>query len=114
MADSNASDDKIPRRNFLLGAGTAVAATLAPTAPSEAQTAQAKPAAPPAAEPEPLLTLTATEHAFFVAAADAMIPADELSPSGGECGVATSVSSPAPTAAARGSTATARSPRPSP
>src|SRR5207244_2170004 len=89
MADSNASDDKIPRRNFLLGAGTAVAATLAPTAPSEAQTAQAKPAAPPAAEPEPLLTLTATEHAFFVAAADAMIPGDELSPSGGECGVAT-------------------------
>jgi gluconate 2-dehydrogenase gamma chain len=89
MADSNASDDKIPRRNFLLGAGTAVAATLAPTAPSEAQTAQAKPAPAPAAEPEPLLTLTATEHAFFVAAADAMIPGDELSPSGGECGVAT-------------------------
>jgi gluconate 2-dehydrogenase gamma chain len=89
MADSNASDDKILRRNFLLGAGTAVVATLAPTAPSEAQTAQAKPAAPPAAEPEPLLTLTATEHAFFAAAADTMIPGDELSPAGSECGVAT-------------------------
>ena len=42
-----------------------------------------------APEPEPLLTLTATEHAFFVAAADTIIPADELSPSGGDCGVAT-------------------------
>jgi gluconate 2-dehydrogenase gamma chain len=31
----------------------------------------------------------ATEHAFFVAAADTIIPADELSPSGSECGVAT-------------------------
>ena len=38
---------------------------------------------------EPLLTLTATEHAFFVAAVDTIIPADELSPSGSECGVAT-------------------------
>jgi gluconate 2-dehydrogenase gamma chain len=36
-----------------------------------------------------LLTLTATEHAFFAAAADTMIPADELSPSGSDCGVAT-------------------------
>ena len=36
-----------------------------------------------------MLTLTATEHAFFVAAADTLIPADELSPSGSECGVAT-------------------------
>jgi gluconate 2-dehydrogenase gamma chain len=85
---AKAPDDKspIPRRNFLLGAGTAVAATLAPPAAGEGQT----PPAPPAAhEPEPLLTLTATEHAFFVAAADTFIPADELSPSGGDCGVAT-------------------------
>ena len=29
---------------------------------------------------EPLLTLTPTEHAFFVAAADTMIPADNLNP----------------------------------
>ncbi len=82
------ADDKnpIPRRNFLLGAGTAVATGLASAAaaPAEAQT----PAAAPPAD-EPLLTLTATEHAFFLAAADTMIPADELSPSGGDCGVAT-------------------------
>jgi gluconate 2-dehydrogenase gamma chain len=89
MADSKTSNDTIPRRNFLLGASTAVAASLAPTAPSEAQTAQAKPVAPPAAESEALLTLTATEHAFFAAAADAMIPGDELSPAGSDCGVAT-------------------------
>src|SRR5262249_55929751 len=56
---------------------------------AEAQTPQATQAAPPAADPEPLLTLTATEHAFFVAAIDSIIPADELSPSGSECGVAT-------------------------
>jgi gluconate 2-dehydrogenase gamma chain len=85
------ADDKTPiaRRNFLLGAGTAVAAGLAPTAPVEAQTPQPAPAAAVAPDSEPLLTLTATEHAFFVAAADTMIPADELSPSGSDCGVAT-------------------------
>src|SRR5580704_5255742 len=76
-----AADAPIPRRNFLLGAGTAVAAGLAPAA--NAQTPQA--AAP---EPEPLLTLTQTEHAFVMAAADTLIPADELSPSGSDCGVA--------------------------
>jgi gluconate 2-dehydrogenase gamma chain len=84
-------DDKSPiaRRNFLLGAGTAVAAGLAPTAPAAAQTPQGAPASAPPADAEPLLTLTATEHAFFAAAADAIIPADDLSPSGSECGVAT-------------------------
>lgn len=84
--DANA----IGRRNFLLGAGTAVAAGLAPAA-AEAQTAPsaATAAAAAPADPEPLLTLTAAEHAFFVAAADTLIPADELSPSGSECGVAT-------------------------
>ena len=89
MTDKRTSDDKIPiaRRKFLLGAGTAVATGLAP--PAEAQNPQPTPAAPPATTPEPLLTLTATEHAFFVAAADTIIPADELSPSGSECGVAT-------------------------
>jgi gluconate 2-dehydrogenase gamma chain len=85
------ADDKAPiaRRNFLLGAGTAVAAGLAPTAPAEAQAPQPAPAALPAPDSEPLLTLTATEHAFFAAAADTIIPADELSPSGSDCGVAT-------------------------
>jgi gluconate 2-dehydrogenase gamma chain len=65
-----------------------VAASLAQPVAGEAQTAPA--AAPaPSDQPEPLLTLTATEHAFFAAAADTMIPADELSPSGSDCGVAT-------------------------
>jgi gluconate 2-dehydrogenase gamma chain len=84
MADEN---NPIQRRDFLMGAGTAVAASLTQPIASEAQTAPA--AAPaPGDQPEPLLTLTATEHAFFAAAADTMIPADELSPSGGDCGVA--------------------------
>jgi gluconate 2-dehydrogenase gamma chain len=91
LPDTSTSDDKTPiaRRNFLLGAGTAVAAGLAPTAPAQAQTPQPAVAASPAIGSEPLLTLTATEHAFFAAAADTIIPADELSPSGSECGVAT-------------------------
>ena len=88
-AKTSADEGPIARRHFLLGAGTAVAAGLAPAAPVAAQTPQTSPSAPSAAEPEPLLTLTATEHAFFVAAADTIIPADELSPSGSECGVAT-------------------------
>jgi gluconate 2-dehydrogenase gamma chain len=85
---TESADMPIPRRSFLLGAGTAVAAGLGPAA--NAQT----PAAPPAAastaagEPEPLLTLTPTEHAFVAAAADTLIPADALSPSGSDCGVA--------------------------
>ena len=84
------TDDDIPirRRNFLLGAGTAVAASLTPPAGAEAQTSPPAAAnAPPDAEP--LLTLTPTEHAFVVAAADTLIPADALSPSGSQCGVAT-------------------------
>jgi gluconate 2-dehydrogenase gamma chain len=87
------TDETLPRRRFLLGAGTAVAGLAAPVAaPAAAQTPQpAPPSAAPAAgtEPETLLTLTATEHAFFVAAADTFIPADELSPAGSECGIAT-------------------------
>jgi gluconate 2-dehydrogenase gamma chain len=84
------SDETIPRRKFLVGAGlagTAAAAGL-PTAPAGAQT---PPAADAAAAPqaEPLLLLNESEHAFVVAAVDTMIPADELSPSGSDCGVAT-------------------------
>lgn len=90
-----AEDPKIGRREFLTVAGAA-AAGLAPANLAEAQQAQSvttsatPPAATSAAPPvdEPLLTLTATEHAFFVAAADTLIPADELSPSGSDCGVA--------------------------
>jgi gluconate 2-dehydrogenase gamma chain len=75
----------IPRRSFLFGAGTAVAAGLAPAA--NAQTPPAAQAAAATAT-EPLLTLTPTEHAFMAAAADTLIPADALSPCGSECGVA--------------------------
>ena len=85
------ADEKIPRRDFLKGAGAGAAggavAALAGTAAvaPEAQAAQAAPAAP---EPEIWLTLTATEAAFMQAAADTLIPADNLSPSGSDCGVA--------------------------
>ena len=86
------TDETIPRRRFLLGAGiagTAVATGLSEPEPASAQ-AQAPAAAPPAApQPEPLLALNETEHAFVVAAVDTLIPADELSPSGSDCGIAT-------------------------
>jgi gluconate 2-dehydrogenase gamma chain len=89
------ADDALPRRRFLLGAGVAgasVAAGLAaPAAAEQTQpTAPAPVAAPPAnSEPETYLTLTPTEVAFMSAIADTMIPADELSPSGTDCGVVT-------------------------
>jgi|SRR3984893_453186 len=82
------ADESIPRRDFLKGAvvGTAALATGGPAAAQTAAPASAAQASPDA---EPLLTLTATEHAFIVAAVDTLIPADELSPSGSACGVAT-------------------------
>jgi gluconate 2-dehydrogenase gamma chain len=85
------ADPAIKRRNFMLAAGTAVAAGLAPTGDARAATpaAAAAPASgPPGTEPESWLTFTATEAAFVVAAADTLIPADALSPAGSECGVA--------------------------
>src|SRR5262249_23923888 len=90
MTDNNAPDDNNPiaRRNFLLGgASTAVAAGLTPTAPAQAQQPTAAVPAP-APEPDQFVTLTAPEAAFTVAAVDTLIPADELSPSGSDCGVA--------------------------
>jgi gluconate 2-dehydrogenase gamma chain len=85
------ADDIFPRRKFLLGAGlagTAIAAGV--TGPAEAQ--QPAPAAPaavaPPQEPEPFVTLTGSEAAFIVAVVDTLIPADDLSPSGSDCGVA--------------------------
>jgi gluconate 2-dehydrogenase gamma chain len=93
MAEKNTPDDNNPiaRRNFLLGASTAVAAGLAPpTAAATQQAASAASSAPaPASEPTPYLTLTETEAAFFAAAADTLIPADELTPSGADCGIVT-------------------------
>jgi gluconate 2-dehydrogenase gamma chain len=85
-------DETIPRRAFLKGAVVGTAA-LAAGQPAAAQTPAAPAAATGAAantppDAEPLLTLSATEHAFIAAAVDTLIPADELSPSGSECGVA--------------------------
>jgi gluconate 2-dehydrogenase gamma chain len=87
------NDDTLPRRKFLVGAGlagTAVATGLA-QGEAAAQTPAAAPAsAPPTATPqaEPLLYLNETEYAFVAAAVDTLIPADELSPSGSDCGCA--------------------------
>jgi gluconate 2-dehydrogenase gamma chain len=86
------SDDSIPRRSFLKGAGvagTAVATALSGALPAQAQNPPpAKEASPqPALGAEGLLTLTATEAAFLSAAYDTFIPADRLSPSGTDCGL---------------------------
>jgi gluconate 2-dehydrogenase gamma chain len=93
------SDEALPRRRFLVGAGlagTAVAAGLTQPAAADPQTPSGAVAAaanavsvpPPQPEPQPLLFLNETEHAFVVAAVDTIIPADELSPSGSDCGCA--------------------------
>ena len=87
------SEDTLPRRRFLVGAGlagTAIAAGLADPARAQQQPTSPPAAAPspPAQEMEPFVTLTASEAAFIVAAVDTLIPADELSPSGSDCGVA--------------------------
>src|SRR3974390_3303298 len=91
--------DTIPRRGFLVGvgfAGTAAAAGVAANSPATAEvSAPHQPSATPGTaaagnrEAEPLLALNEAEHAFIVAAVDTIIPADDLSPSGSECGVAT-------------------------
>jgi len=87
------TEDTVPRRQFLLGAGlagTALAAGIADPASAQqpASPAPASAAPPPAPEAEPFVILTALEAAFIVAAVDTLIPADELSPSGSDCGVA--------------------------
>jgi gluconate 2-dehydrogenase gamma chain len=85
--------ETIPRRKFLLGAGlagTAVATGLTQPAVADPQAPAPPPTIAAAAAPqaEPLLILNETEHAFIVAAVDTLIPADELSPSGSDCGCA--------------------------
>jgi gluconate 2-dehydrogenase gamma chain len=98
MADDTNPRDQIPRRQFLKGAGaagTAVAAVMTPVAVTQVGVtkAEAQPTPPAAASaeaaPEIWLTLNATEAEFIKAAVDTIIPADELSPSGTDCGVAT-------------------------
>jgi gluconate 2-dehydrogenase gamma chain len=93
MADDTNPRDQIPRRQFLKGAGaagTAVAAVMTPVAVTRADAQAVAPAAAPASHtPETWLTLNATEAEFLKAAVDTIIPADDLSPSGSDCGVAT-------------------------
>jgi gluconate 2-dehydrogenase gamma chain len=90
MADERMNDRApVARRDFLLGAGTAVAAGLAPASAGSAEQSNAGPARAAAApEPDAFVTLSAPEAAFIVAAVDTIIPADELSPAGSDCGVA--------------------------
>jgi len=77
------AENTVPRRDFLKGGALAATALGAGALPRAAE-AQTPAAAPVAAEP--LLTLTADEAAFFSAAYDTIIPADNLSPSGTDCG----------------------------
>lgn len=81
------ADKDLPRRDFLKTAGIGTAAALAGgvtgVAPVEAA------AAPAAPEPEIWQTLSPSEQAFVKAAVDTIIPADELTPSGTDCGLAT-------------------------
>jgi gluconate 2-dehydrogenase gamma chain len=90
MADAKINENAaaVARRDFLLGAGTAVAAGLAPASTGHAEESKAAPVAAPATEADAFITLTAPEAAFIVAAVDTIIPADELSPAGSDCGVA--------------------------
>lgn len=93
------TEGRIPRRRFLtaVGAtGTAAAAafTLPGSQPAAAPGDVALPASgatpqPSARAVEPFLIVTATEAAFLQAAVDTLIPADNLTPSGSDCGVAT-------------------------
>jgi gluconate 2-dehydrogenase gamma chain len=82
-------DNQLPRRDFLKGAtaagagAAALAGGIAGCSPTQ-QTAAAPPPAPEARETR--LVLTPEEDAFFSAAAETLIPADDLSPSGAACG----------------------------
>ena len=87
-------DDSIARRDFLKGvgaAGASVALLAAPqTTPAKAadgSTGVTRQGSDRPAEAHGWLTLTMDEVAFFSAVADSMIPADELSPSGTDCGI---------------------------
>jgi len=85
------TDESIPRRTFLVGAGIAgtVAATGIDPAPAAAAAPpESAPVPTPTAQPEAWLTLNPTEAAFVTAAVDTLIPADDLTPSASACGVA--------------------------
>jgi gluconate 2-dehydrogenase gamma chain len=77
---------EVGRRGFLTGAGAA-AVTAASIAAAEAQAAE-QPAPDAADKPAGYTYFKPAEAAFIEAAVDHMIPADELSPSGTELGIA--------------------------
>ena len=79
------AENNVPRRDFLKGGALAATALGAGALPRSAQAQTAAQATAPVA-PEPLLTLTADEAAFFSAVYDTIIPADNLSPCGTDCG----------------------------
>src|SRR5207253_6427209 len=84
--------DQPNRRDFLKTVGTVgatgIAAAVGVESPVDAQTTAAK-SAPAAAPVSHAYTfLTAPEAAFIEAAVDRLIPADDLTPGGTDCGVA--------------------------
>jgi gluconate 2-dehydrogenase gamma chain len=86
------ADVKLPRRDFLKAAGAAGATGAAMATGLAACSAEPKAQAATVERnqpPETWVILTPQEAAFFTAAADTIIPKDELSPSGSECGVPT-------------------------
>jgi gluconate 2-dehydrogenase gamma chain len=89
------AQEPIERRNFLKGAGViggVAAAGLAGSAPL-APAAAAESAAPAPSNSPPAgvarLVLTPSEEAFLTAAVDTLIPADDQTPAGSDCGVVT-------------------------
>jgi gluconate 2-dehydrogenase gamma chain len=81
------ADVKLPRRDFLKAGMAGAAVTAATAGGLAACTTEPVKAAAVTAQPDTWIILTPQEVAFFSAVADTMIPADELSPSGTECGV---------------------------
>ena len=83
------ANETIPRRDFLKGAGVAGASVAAAATGISACSPEVRSAANGQTEaaPETWVILTPQQVAFFTAAADAIIPKDELSPSGSECGI---------------------------
>ena len=83
--------DQPARRRFLKGLGAMGATGVAAMVPADVaampQAAPASTAVPPVAHSYTFLT--PPEAAFVEAAVDRLIPADELTPSGTDCGVAT-------------------------
>jgi len=81
-------NNQLDRRRLLTGAGlVGLAAAAVASGEAAAQTTSPEPPSS-ASPPEPFLALNATEAAFVVAAVNMLIPSDDLSPSGTDCGLA--------------------------